>query len=113
MTNPTPIKSKSKCCEKCYDSFGGGSTMLPLIRRCINIDCDCHSPKEPKGSPTSISDYFEKPKALSPKEPKKPSERIYEIRTTYPFSETHPRDFNKSLLEYLDESYQPNKDKNE
>lgn len=32
-----------ECCEKCDESFGGGSTMLSFVRKCGNLDCPCHS----------------------------------------------------------------------
>ena len=42
MTKETPMEETKGCCEKCYRSYGGGQTMLPLVRSCANLDCDCH-----------------------------------------------------------------------
>ncbi len=33
-----------KCCEKCASNMGGGLSMLPFVRGCRNLDCECHHP---------------------------------------------------------------------
>jgi hypothetical protein len=50
------MKNQEKgCCEKCDASFGGGSTMLPRIRMCSNLDCPCHTAEKlPHNKPQGI-----------------------------------------------------------
>lgn len=42
------VEGEGGCCEKCYESFGGGATMLPQINKCKNTDCECHKPTPQK-----------------------------------------------------------------
>lgn len=48
-------KPSSLCCEKCKDSWGGGQTMLPLVRRCLNIDCECRNLMQTSSKPMQPS----------------------------------------------------------
>ena len=47
------------CCDNCYEELGGGMTMLPLIRKCNNLDCQCHQEVKEKNK-ESWSDRFDR-----------------------------------------------------
>ena len=50
---------KISCCDECKDSIGGDNTMLPLVRRCMNIDCLCHKSEPKEGEKLRQADIKE------------------------------------------------------